>query len=357
MQKLVFAFVGLLVGYLVLEYDVIGMAGSNATPEDPSQLLVVGPDGHEAPGTIVAADAPKVFFAKDIFDNPDQLTAVETLADFEFVEQVEGCRFTPPSVGMALANVQVATGGGDSSVYAYSETDMANDLIDWISATTNGQETDIGEKIALRPVGKVNVAVTDSTQILYLVLQSSQSGVIWHIHKMPETRIARVAVIANGTAGVIGLDPAIPVEYLDVSQNEQCVQPDRNPRALPDYDYGREVSRKESYDLSRQRDMRFRQYSTWFLSQFGVPSETTLIGIAKASHVIVGPVPEADAPRLSYVPMDGQTVRVTKNDLVYISPSPEAATTHALSAYSNLLEQASGGRVETITPAPIARDQ
>ncbi|NSX56665.1 hypothetical protein [Parasulfitobacter algicola] len=358
MGKLAAIFVVLVGVYVVFHYDLLntGPANSDMPPEfsgmeTAAEAIISDTAGLQAPPFVVMALNKKSYFANEIFSNFELPGTENNLAGFDVVDQVENCQFAPVSGGMTLANVHIGTGQTATNFHAATEHDMISSLISWISFNNAKPFEAKPLDAAIDPdaLTVVDVAITDETNIIYLVLQSYQSGVVWNIHTAPKTRIANVAVLSYGPAGVVGLDENVQLQMMDARQNPDCLAPTRNPRNVPDtLDLTtltpelRVSAEKSAQDRFNVRQLAYFSYEAWFQNTFGISSEAELIGLDNTSHVLVGSVPETDEQRISYTPLTGQTVRVTSGDMSYISTSPEEATQLGLEAYADLLGRATG---------------
>ena len=190
--------------------------------------------------------------------------------------------------------------------------------------------------------------VTETEKPVYLVLQS-ESDVVWDIQAAPDARIALVAVLANVRVGVANLDQAVPVEFMYQAALQVCsVFPARAPA-----DYWLFVQRAKESNSGEFKDMleanrqMANTYSRWFDKNFGMGSETELIGIDEASQVLVGPLPATLDARIAFKPLLGAHVQIASEDYVMASSAASYQAKHE-ELVRALAEKMAGGDLKAL---------
>ena len=197
--------------------------------------------------------------------------------------------------------------------------DLAKRTKDWIEIYRQlGNEAQLPSDADADNLFGVDVVVTETEKPVYLVLQS-ESDILWNIQAALDARIAHVAVLANGRVGVANLDPAVPVEFMNQPVLERCnVIPCANP---PTTGSSCSAPRKSNSGLLQRRARKepadgTELTSRWFDKNFGMGSETELIGLDRASQILVGPLPATLEARVAFKPLQGAHVQLANEDYV-----------------------------------------
>src|SRR6185369_11737950 len=92
-----------------------------------------------------------------------------------------------------------------------------------------------------------------------------------------------------------------------------------------------------------------RAYSRWFLRNFGMGSETGVIGLDQASQVLVGPLPAGAEGRVPFKPLAGAQVRIATEDYVMASSADDYRARHE-NMVLELAQQMAGGDLASLRP-------
>jgi hypothetical protein len=231
-------------------------------------------------------------------------------------EGIGGCAFTRPAENEVVATVMVDDSLVDSPVYILSRRlvgDRAENLINVLKA--NGK-TVVASDVTGDSLNVVDVAVTERSKPVYLVLASG-GGLLFNVHLAPGARVSRVAVIGGRTMAVANLDPATPVEFLTGDAGAAC---GATPMRIPADHWSfvrnaREAGGSLDDVLERNYAMQ-RQWAQWFRDSFGVDSEPGASGAATTAHVLAGPMPASSKERATYRPLKGATVLISRADYI-----------------------------------------
>ncbi len=168
----------------------------------------------------------------------------------------------------------------------------------------------------------VDVVVTETERPVYLVL-AGPWDVLWNLHKAKGVGISRAAILGVGNAGIVNLDPGVPVTVLAGNAGAACkTTAHRRPQ-----DYWQVVREAAKGDRTSKQAVESRmtvyaKYDRWFTSNFGKSSEGVTIGIEMMSHALVGPVPASLEARVPYHGFAGSTVRLAPADHAFFAASP-----------------------------------
>jgi hypothetical protein len=181
------------------------------------------------------------------------------------------------------------------------------------------------------------------------VLQNELSRVLWNIHAAPDVKIAHVAVISSGTAGIANLDPAVPVEFMNQPVLEHCkVVPVRKP--ADDWQFVQQVKVAPSLaDKLKENEDLYSAYSKWFQANFGIAGEDDVVGVQEASQVLVGPLPASDDQRVAFKPLAGADVRIAREDFMLAGSEDDYRAKHEQMVLEMALKMA-GGNLQALRP-------
>ena len=100
--------------------------------------------------------------------------------------------------------------------------------------------------------------------------------------------------------------------------------------------------------LERNRQFS-RDYSRWIHKNFGMGSETDVIGVDEASQVLVGPLPTELEERIAFKPLQGASVRVAHEEYVLVSTEADYRAKHG-ELVRALAEKMAGGDLKSLRP-------
>lgn len=343
-------------------FDFVGSldAGKRFDPARPETLLakdVLG-DRLDSPG-LALADG-RVALVTDALSFFENTAGSARPARTATLPETEGCAFRPPRPGERIGNVHVGYGGQETPILALSDAGLAGMTLSWVRAQ-QGRDAIVPprETGGDRLIRVVDVVVTETARPVYLILQSGWGDVIWNIQKSPGARLAHVAVVAGGEAGIAGLDPGASAEVLSVARNPDCaVRPARRPtgRWQPvEQATARAGSAPEETGVWREYLDAFSAYDRWFQQTFGIASEQDVIGQYRASHVLIGPLP-APYEKIAHTTLDGAALALPPG-VRMIAGSAEERRAALGDLITGLATAAAGGDLARLRPAPQTRGE
>jgi hypothetical protein len=336
----------------VLALSAVGCSNSDSVPEgDPAQTFRRDLRGYEAaPGIVIGKDNAANWAQAALSGYRD--TTREDLPDKIVLASPAGqCRFAQPGAGDLVANVHVGSSRMRTPIFAFSRKDLAKRTTDWIEVYRQlGDQAPLPSDADGDNLFGVDVVVTETKKPVYLVLQS-ESDVVWNIQAAPDARIAHVAVLGNGRVGVANLDQTVPVQFMNQAALQRCnVIPVREPAGYWLFVQRAKESTSSEFTeaLERNRQMS-RDYSRWFHKNFGMGSETELIGLDEASQVLVGPLPATLDERIAFKPLHGAQVQIAREDYVMASSAADYQAKHQ-ELVRTLAAKMAGGDLKSLRP-------
>jgi hypothetical protein len=312
-------------GYLpdqVIDLLDSGMAGTissggKGSGDTAADFLDDGADGLKALGPIAAMAGNKPVFIKDVVDGYTTRVANDMPAEIMLIRPISGCRLTAPLKGTVVGHVTSGSTGLDLPLRTYNDRDLAGA----VQALVNDYR-ETGLTSAKVPYGLAyeayDVAVTETSAPVYLVLENIRNNRIWNIHLAPGAQVERVVLLGGAYAGVANLDPVVPVEVLPGPALADCgIQPayPLNPghrffAVLKDGPGSYKDQAEADFAAMQER---IAAYNTWFRDTFGVLADETRAGFDDASVSVVGPQPGAAEPKAIYAPIKGSRIRMTQD--------------------------------------------
>lgn len=297
-------------------------------------------------------------------------TGPETPAPTEQVKTLAAnaeCTIRPVGPDEKLVNVNIRHARGISPIQVTDKAVVLETLNDAAKDALNK-----GKSIASYPhnprlVSLVNVLVTDTSGPLYLALQSLTEDVLWSLHLAPGVEIAHVAVITADTAGISGLPSSASHEHVkardyntDFSnpyyfrrdpENMECMA---RPFRKPDETWlawaGSRNGNSLDGNLLYGQDQGFAAYAHWYTTQTSESPATNLIDAQTASHVLVGPVPEAPL-----VPQSNDTWYITPHEYYFAGGTDAQNAAYEKLAAEFAEQAASGNPFDTIPEQEILK--
>jgi hypothetical protein len=326
-------------------------SGSDSVPEGDARTFGRGLRGYEAaPGVVIGKDNA-AYWAQAVLSGYRETTREDLPGKIVLASTMGQCQFAKPGAGDHVANVHVGRSTMGTPIFAFSRRDLAKRTKDFIDIYRQlGDDASLPSDADGDNLYAVDVVVTETEKPVYLVLQS-ESDIVWNVQAAPNARIARVAVVANGRVGVANLDPAVPVEFMNEGTVGRCnAIPMREPR---DYWLFVQNAKDDPSDeltkmLEHSRELS-QTYSRWFARNFGMGSETELVGLDQASQVLVGPPPADAEGRVPFKPLAGAQVRIAAEDYVMASSADDYRARHE-NMVLELAQQMAGGDLASLRP-------
>ncbi|WP_374641857.1 hypothetical protein [Tabrizicola sp.] len=274
---------------------VFGLHGRSG--QRPQDFLQEGADGLVAVGPIAAGAGNRPVFIGDVVAGYTTRAAADIPAEVTTIRPIMGCRPTPPQEGTHFGHVTAGTSGIGLALSTYDDSDLAagvQRLVDHYRQTGNAAMPDLSGP----GYEAYDVAVTETSAPVYLVLETGAGNRMWNLHLAPGARIERVILLGGTQAGIANLDPVVPVEVILDADLASC-------GIHPAYGSEGMSSGAEAYDR-------------WFLDAFGVAASSSRIGFDRGTISLVGPVPGAEGPKASYAPINGARIRATQDQFFEI---------------------------------------
>lgn len=270
------------------------------------------------------------------------------------------CTLRRPSQQEKVMNVRLDFGVTDGPVQIFSKAMLGNA----VTRNINGYVTRHKPKEARDSridghIKVVNVVLTDTSAPLYLVLQTLDQDVVWHLHPAPGVTVAHVAMIGNNS-GIVDMpdmptfealrvgDFVTPHEYGNDDEFRECmIRPWRNPQ--PHWDAV--IKSKEQNLLMINQVYTYATghaaFNNWYQQTLGVDADLNVTAAEGAAHVLAGPVPDGLVP---FQDMTGRDIHITRTDFVITgSQADRAATIDKMQM--DLVLAATGGDLANLTPA------
>lgn len=274
------------------------------------------------------------------------------------------CTLRRPLATEQVMNVRVETGLLPTPLQAFSDAQLADQLLKNVEAVTQGGKTyDPAERMNGTLSG-IDVFVTDTSAPIYLVLQNMGAGILWNIHTAPDVTVAHVAIVSSSHSGLVSppnnatFDALLVSDFVgphtfgaDDEVRDCMIRPWRTPQPewigtqkanTGDVVYENEVS---SYTKG------YAAYNSWFTATLGIDAGTNVIAPRDAAHVLVGPTPTAP---ISYRSIAGQDIHLMQTDNIFVG-NPATRTSQTKELHTQLLLAAIGGDTNALNPAPIER--
>lgn len=259
------------------------------------------------------------------------------------------CAFDRPLAEEHVANVHVGGSPMESPVYSWTDREITERAKRWIGIYQRMKDPPVGYE-PTDNYGIVDVAVTETSKPVYLVLQSSDSKLIWNIHKAPGAKISRVAVIGSHPSGVANLDAGVPLSMLAGGELAKCkVVPRRRPADHWMFmeDYKAQKGDRTMEDAMAKFRASANAYSAWLSGQFGIGSETDTVGATAVAQVLVGPLPKTPEQRAVFRPLAGAAIQLSAAPNLGAMPAAAYSEKHSARVRA-VATRAAGGKLENL---------
>ena len=328
--------------------DSDGVPGGDPTLEAETRGSIAQPG-------IIVGKGQTIFWAQAALAGYRITTLTDLPSKIVVAQTSTECRFQKPAAGEMIGNVHIGRSHIGlkymaAPIFAFSRSELAERTKQFIAAyKQDGDENALPSDAVNDRLRAVDVVVTETAKPVYLVLQNEASSVLWNIHAAPGVKIAHVAVISSGTAGIANLDPAIPVEFMNQPVLEHCkVVPARKP--AKDWLFVQQVEVDPSLtDKLKQNEDLYTAYSSWFHDNFGIDGEDDVVGIQEASQVLVGPLPATEEARVAFKPLAGAEVRIAREDFVFAGSEDDYTAKHEQMVLEMATKMA-GGNLQSLRP-------
>jgi hypothetical protein len=292
------------------------MAKPKGNGEFASDYLFDNTDGLVARGPIAARVGNEAVFIKDVITGYTTNVGSAIPAEITTIRPILGCTPTPPQPGTAVGHVAAGRSGLTLALSTYNDTHLAAEVQTFVNVyrKTGAASPFIGQGPAYE---LYDVAVTETREPVYLVLETGSGNRIWNIHQTPGVRIERVVLIGGDQTGVANLDPVIPVEVVLSTGLTECgIQPayplNDGHMLFQSLDNGA-LSDEEAQETLGRIDAAVAAYDDWFRKTFGIGSVDSRIGWDAGTMAVIGPVPGEADPKATYTPVTGAKIRTTQD--------------------------------------------
>ena len=290
------------------------------TGEAAADFLIDGPDGLVAMGPIAAMAGNVPVLIDDVIGGYSTRVSGDVPAEITTIRPIMGCFLTPPLNGTLVGHVVAGQSDLALDLMTYDDTDLAAAVQAFVDSYRQAETADmvvatVPEDLAYQ---SYDVAVTEVSAPVYLVLQTGPGNRIWNIHAAPGVRIERVVLLGGDQVGVANLDPVVPIEViLDEGLNACGIRP-----TLPLNAGHALVAASASGDTEAAAQLAAQgaaadAYSRWFQDTFGVAAGPSRAGFDRGTISLVGPIPGGEDPALvpkaAFSRIAGAKIRTTQD--------------------------------------------
>ncbi len=334
---------------LLLIVALGGCSDSGTVPTgNPADLLNPEMRGYEAPAGVMMGLNETPYWVQSAVAGFRPVKPSGLPGKIEELKSRASCTFDSPGPNEILAKVQVDGSNTKSAVFAVSRHQMGERTKTYIDNLKAGRDI-VPFNARDDRLGIVDVIVTEKSKPVYLVI-AYNLPTIFNIQLAEGARISRIALVGLGAAGIANAHPAVKIQSLTGKAMQSCgVLPVREP--ADHWQFVQNVKQTPSLkDVLDKNISMYRVFSGWYRKNFGVASGVDSIGAMTASHVLVGPIPQALEARVTFKPLEGSTLLLSKNDHVFAGEQAdyEKKYTHVIIEAATKM---AGGDLAKLMPA------
>jgi hypothetical protein len=311
------------VGLLLLSL----MGCSEELPKgDPATHVSTSRFGLRTDSGIVVGFDMKAHFLQMLVSGYKPVEA-EKPAAVEMVSEMPNCIFPRPDTGAKIYFLSSRGHYLKTAIYTFGLAALQEQAHSFVKEwRANGYEPRPAVGVYNEPVALTNVVVTDTSQPLHIVL-GGMSRVIYNFQIAPGVKITGVSLLAASHSGVANLPTDIPLAVLGPTNVSSCnALPHHKPQSHWQLAVlARERDANAQTALNRLHDVH-KRFSSYFQSNFGVDSESRMIGGEGISNYLVGLAPNDLKLRVPYKSLHGATVRMTRPEKIFIGSHSEYLT-------------------------------
>lgn len=300
-----------------------GMPREGDTPAD---FLADTSDGVIARGPIAAMPGNRPVFISDVLAGHSARVASDIPAEITTIRPIMGCLLTPPSDGTVVGYVTAGQSDLALGLATYNDTDLAAAVQRFVNLyrETGRTEAAMPSDLAYQAY---DVAVTETSAPVYLVLETGPGNRLWNIHLAPGARIERVVLLGGEQSGVANLDPLVPVEVLLNDGLAACgIRPAHPLNAghllFQSIEAGA-LSEGEAEARLAARSEAVSAYARWLRDSFDLDASAARAGFDAGMVSVVGPVPATAEARAVYAPVSAARIRTTRDTFFEIAGQVE----------------------------------
>lgn len=309
------------VGWLDGLRGMTSIAGPAPTVSDnPADFLADTAEGLVATGPIAALAGNRPVFIDRVVSGYRTDAASGVPAEITTIRPILGCRLTAPLPGTVVGHVTAGRSGLPMALSSYNDTHLATAVQRFVDDYRDaGTATPVTAPDIVYQA--YDVAVTDTSAPVYLVLETGAGNRIWNLHLAEGARVERVVLLGGGQAGIANLDPVVPLEVILDDGLAACgIRPAHalNPghRLLqPDGS----LTRAEAEALLANHQTEVMAYDIWLRDSFDLASGASRAGFEVGTLSVVGPVPDEVGPLAIYAPLAASRIRTTQDTFFEIT--------------------------------------
>lgn len=308
-------------GTVSLAGGITGPTGDAA--KDPYAHLRDGSSGIRGSNKVVPMAQGQVAFVADVVTGRRISSGSYAPGTVKVLTPLEGCAFTAPTAGAFVGHVQ-STGRSAISVSlaTYGDEELAEAVKTFAKVyRKSGRKQVYGLKD--HSFEAFDVVVTETQKPTYLVLSASGGRPkLWNIQLAPGATLERIVLIGGDQAGVVNVDPSVPVEVMLYAALTSCRVPAPSYPLNPGHmlyqslEAGH-VSQEEADESLTRLARQNAAWDTWFRSSFGVSANETMAGNWDGGTIAaVGPLPPTPEGKAAYTKVSGGLARITVDTYV-----------------------------------------
>lgn len=288
----------------------------------PADFLKDSLDGLAAIGPIAAGAGNKPVFITDVITGYSTRVETQVPAEITTIRPILGCLITSPQPGTVVGHVTSGRSQLPLALSTYGDQHLAEAVQTFVNLYRKTGVADTANSVGVA-YEAYDVAVTETSAPVYLVLENRDGNRIWNIHLAEGARIERVILLGGDQAGVANLDPVVPVEVILNDGLAACgIRPAYALNAghlfYKSVENGA-ISAEEAAAKLAALQSEIDAYGIWFRDSFGVLASDSRVGFDEGTISVIGPVPGEVDPRAIYAPIAGAKIRMTQDKFFEIT--------------------------------------
>lgn len=278
-------------------------------------------DGWQVSGPVAALAGGGAAFPDQVIAGYSTRIRGDSPGDATVLAPRGDCRPEPPGPDAAFAHVAIAGDTGmDLGLATYSDADLAAAAQVFVNVW---RDTGLKNPFPSKgePYQAFDVAVTETSRPVYLVVEAVHGQRIVNLHLAPGARLERVVLLGARQMGVANLPAGVPVEAILGDVLQACARLPfypLNPGHLFYQSVENGAIREDEVETHEAKHAAF--HAAWeaaFRAMFGQGAEATLAGNWYGGTLAVaGPVPATPEGRAVWIPIEGAPVTLTVDQYV-----------------------------------------
>ena len=322
--------------------------------KDPNAHMRDGRSGIRGSNKVVAMAQGQVAFVSDVITGRRVSSGAYSPGSAEALTPVTGCAFTPPSDGAFVGHVQST---GRSNIWVnlatYGDEELAEEVQKFVRVyRKSGRKQIYGLKEF--SFEAFDVVVTETQKPTYLVLSASGGRPrLWNIQLAPGATLERVVLLGGDQAGVINVDPSVPVEVMLTDARVSCQLPgpsyplNAGAQLYQVLEAGH-LSQEEADETLGRLAAQNAAWDAWFRKSFGVSANDTMAGNWDDGAIAaVGPLPATPEGKAKFKAVTDGSARITMDTYVEY-PALKAEGVDYASRVVAIATAFAGGNLETL---------